>query len=128
MHTVAPRVGAWIETSLVEPFNISAAVAPRVGAWIETNPIGNWDIINLRMVSHPVWVRGLKLWVMERECRKPRVAPRVGAWIETSIFISIVAKGKRVAPRVGAWIETLHRIYHSGWGLSHPVWVRGLKL
>ena len=33
---VAPRVGAWIETSIpVNGYNLSL-VAPRVGAWIET--------------------------------------------------------------------------------------------
>ena len=34
-------------------------VAPRVGAWIETPPEG-MTTIHHRM-SHPVWVRGLKL-------------------------------------------------------------------
>ena len=37
MATVAPRVGAWIETHLVlNCFNV-CQVAPRVGAWIETS-------------------------------------------------------------------------------------------
>ena len=33
---VAPRAGAWIETSLTPPILIPLAVAPRAGAWIET--------------------------------------------------------------------------------------------
>ena len=33
---VAPRTGAWIETSLEEAQNDYGAVAPRTGAWIET--------------------------------------------------------------------------------------------
>ena len=33
---VAPRVGAWIETSQQGRHNQSGRVAPRVGAWIET--------------------------------------------------------------------------------------------
>ena len=33
---VAPRVGAWIETSPRAPRPLTADVAPRVGAWIET--------------------------------------------------------------------------------------------
>ena len=36
MQVVAPRVGAWIETSSVSPFYVDLTVAPRVGAWIET--------------------------------------------------------------------------------------------
>ena len=34
-----------------------ASVAPRVGAWIETN---NSDYKSQIEASHPVWVRGLK--------------------------------------------------------------------
>ena len=37
MHLcVAPRVGAWIETTLTDFLERNATVAPRVGAWIET--------------------------------------------------------------------------------------------
>ena len=32
-----------------------------------------------------------------------------------------------VAPRVGAWIETNSRTSADYYGVSHPVWVRGLK-
>ena len=35
-HHVAPRVGAWIETSSSVLGDSKKAVAPRVGAWIET--------------------------------------------------------------------------------------------
>ncbi len=35
-HAVAPRVGAWIETSPSQPLTEPIFVAPRVGAWIET--------------------------------------------------------------------------------------------
>ena len=59
----------------------------------------------VKIMSHPVWVRGLKLYMMIFLRLKPIVAPRVGAWIETVP----VADG----PVRGA---------------SHPVWVRGLKL
>ena len=56
-NNVAPRVGAWIET--LTPLVVCAPgpVAPRVGAWIETSislPSG------VLLMSHPVWVRGLK--------------------------------------------------------------------
>ena len=33
---VAPRVGAWIETSKMSRAKLLHQVAPRVGAWIET--------------------------------------------------------------------------------------------
>ena len=55
---VAPRVGAWIETTLKSVNMALSLVAPRVGAWIETSALG------LR-------------------ARDYYVAPRVGAWIET---------------------------------------------
>ena len=56
--TVAPRVGAWIETRWYLSIMGCQYVAPRVGAWIETlfREIGY-----IRSESHPVWVRGLKL-------------------------------------------------------------------
>ena len=57
-------------------------VAPRVGAWIETSlgwyPPG-------RAMSHPVWVRGLKPQISFNMGLFDIVAPRVGAWIETRI-------------------------------------------
>ena len=54
---VAPRVGAWIETSFKVYPSILNNVAPRVGAWIETSLDNALKVIS---VSHPVWVRGLK--------------------------------------------------------------------
>ena len=64
---VAPRVGAWIETSSLPNSRLAYAVAPRVGAWIET----------LRLTHCYCCFR---------------VAPRVGAWIET-IFVSGLISG-----------------------------------
>ena len=59
LFSVAPRVGAWIETLILILGERLGEVAPRVGAWIETN------IFELKSIreqkSHPVWVRGLKL-------------------------------------------------------------------
>ena len=57
------------------------------------------------LMSHPEWVRGLKLELPRSYPVCKNVAPRVGAWIETN------SKAKKfllleVAPRVGAWIET----------------------
>ena len=36
---VAPRVGAWIETTFCLSALLRQNVAPRVGAWIETNDV-----------------------------------------------------------------------------------------
>ena len=60
---VAPRVGAWIETSDSVFNNLDDAVAPRVGAWIETAEMANQQS---GAESHPEWVRGLKLWAMPK--------------------------------------------------------------
>ena len=56
-------------------------------------------------MSHPVWVRGLKLRQQQNKCLRKCVAPRVGAWIETNPNKGATYT-KHVAPRVGAWIET----------------------
>ena len=78
---VAPRVGAWIETKYSYLYLYHLQVAPRVGAWIETGkPLRYLDLIN---ESHPVWVRGLKLYLFFINVNNSLVAPRVGAWIET---------------------------------------------
>ena len=95
-----------------------------------------------------MWVRGLKL-CLSMVFRKCGVAPHVGAWIETTVEV-VSAERIDVAPHVGAWIETSSYQYHlisesvaphvgawietceilgkeNSW-LSHPMWVRGLKL
>ena len=79
-------------------------------------------------MSHPVWVRGLKLLLWVLWLLRMTVAPRVGAWIETESNFFINVHVLKVAPRVGAWIET--DIYQEPFATfqSHPVWVRGLKL
>ena len=78
------------------------------------------------MQSHPVWVRGLKLYLSLLFVRLKPVAPCMGAWIETKIMnkkqTSIL-----VAPCMGAWIETKLCCSYLQANRSHPVWVRGLK-
>ena len=58
-YTVAPYVGAWIETIKVNTKQLVRLVAPYVGAWIETLKSSIIDGVET-------------------------VAPYVGAWIETS--------------------------------------------
>ncbi len=56
---VAPRRGAWIETSQSACLCRPVEVAPRRGAWIETGLMGLLDAQPIG--SHPAGVRGLKL-------------------------------------------------------------------
>ena len=51
---------------------ISTSVAPRVGAWIETQGVAT---LAASMMSHPVWVRGLKLEKSENEARGSKSHP-----------------------------------------------------
>ena len=55
------------------------------------------------------------------------VAPYVGAWIET-LMSQRLPLLRKVAPYVGAWIETFVEVLAALVELSHPMWVRGLKL
>ena len=73
-----------------------------MGAWIETVSV---QLNAFPLLSHPMWVRGLKLLPGHNLLIVLLVAPYVGAWIETSEQSDnrVVCK---VAPYVGAWIET----------------------
>ncbi len=55
---VAPRRGAWIETSGGSSKLSTFKVAPRRGAWIETAAMP--PLARRLAVSHPAGVRGLK--------------------------------------------------------------------
>ena len=56
--SVAPHVGAWIETLDVNDRKPVSIVAPHVGAWIETKEAVN---AQRNIESRPTWARGLKL-------------------------------------------------------------------
>ena len=81
---------------------MDCSVAPHVGAWIETQT-EVW--LHHQHQSHPMWVRGLKQKREEIQRREREVAPHVGAWIETITKVNRMAR-TQVAPHVGAWIET----------------------
>ena len=51
-------MGAWIETIYAGGLGATVFVAPYVGAWIETSVMQVDTQVNQ---SHPTWVRGLKL-------------------------------------------------------------------
>ena len=117
-------MGAWIETLSVNTPIYDFMSHP---VWVRgLKHIIRTLCLTLQM-SHPVWVRGLKRDKTFNSLRDAKVAPRVGAWIETG-FISIRFDDKQVAPRVGAWIETSKLLSLIIRTMSHPVWVRGLKL
>ena len=118
-------MGAWIETRVSPDFWVMVTVAPHVGAWIET-----WisKVIGLCLrTSHPMWVRGLKqpyritakrifmshpMWVrglkLEEEVHKRNDYVSHPMWVRGL---------KHIDPQKAAEIQA-----------SHPMWVRGLKL
>ena len=55
-------MGAWIEITMRLRISPRATVAPLVGAWIE---ISHSEVKNMRILSHPLWVRGLKSQIAE---------------------------------------------------------------
>ena len=71
---VAPRAGAWIETTPIREIVPETGVAPRAGAWIETAS------------RNPVFQSLI-------------VAPRAGAWIETFIDAFTLSTDESRAPR-----------------------------
>ena len=98
-------MGAWIETKEAKSVFFIVWVAPYVGAWIETHN----DVFSCAPgMSHPTWVRGLKLCYPCKDGVVLFVAPYVGAWIETPMIIQVI-RNYLVAPYVGAWIETSHQ-------------------
>jgi len=54
---VASHVGAWIETGNIWVKLGLKSVASHVGAWIETHQVNS---AAKHLLSHPMWVRGLK--------------------------------------------------------------------
>ena len=116
-------MGAWIETFLVRLNAARCGVAPLVGAWIETY---TFIIIYRVLMSHPSWVRGLKLHLTGGSAARKQSHP---SWVR-GLKLPIYARQRHVhgvAPLVGAWIETwVTGIFYLE-GVSHPSWVRGLK-
>ena len=94
-----------------------------MGAWIETFWLQH---ILYHCVSHPTWVRGLKLNINVQIIKDGLVAPYVGAWIETWCYLVLHS----FVLSHPTWVRGLKRqswCYSSNLKLSHPTWVRGLK-
>ena len=86
-------MGAWIEIESIQGINsISSYVAPFMGAWIE---ICFFQIFSGNLsLSHPLWVRGLKLVLPPLTLVGLQVAPFMGAWIEIVSPAAMLSKSK----------------------------------
>ena len=73
-----------------------------MGAWIETKKASRFFAI---VMSHPIWVRGLKLNSDSDDYWLRRSHP---IWVRGLKHTSkhTVARHSNVAPYMGAWIET----------------------
>ena len=76
-------------------------VAPYVGAWIETRIVPQSDY---RVLSHPTWVRGLKLLSLTTSTWQKQSHPTWVRGLKHTFLIEELSECK-----------------------SHPTWVRGLK-
>ena len=95
-----------------------------MGAWIEI-----FDSVKkiIDFLSHPTWVRGLKLGGTNGSSLERRVAPHMGAWIE----IMFATYSSNIAQSHPTWVRGLKLERQLSWLTSlksHPTWVRGLKL
>ena len=102
---VAPRAGAWIETSYIEVLRAGDFVAPRAGAWIET--LQGSAATPAQSESRPVRARGLKQFRPCRGVALPWSRPVRARGLKQPLVGQLDGRGK-VAPRAGAWIETGH--------------------
>ena len=121
--TVAPHVGAWIETFFRRKDGKLAKVAPHVGAWIETyRPSLPMPIHQ----SRPTWARGLKLGLQVECFGESMSRPTWARGLKQSYAYTwlvatsrptwarglkhdrkgVTFRASLVAPHVGAWIET----------------------
>ena len=76
-------------------------------------------------MSHPSWVRGLKLLLGDSLCTLILSHP---SWVRGLKHVSdTLLDIDKVAPLVGAWIETEVHLGEVLIFQSHPSWVRGLK-
>ncbi len=73
-----------------------SAVAPRAGAWIETTFLTRKSA---GMWSRPARARGLKRNMIDEVKDATTVAPRAGAWIETATKNSGHSMSRSRAPR-----------------------------
>ena len=145
LPSVAPSVGAWIETS---PLTKRPQPRKSLPPWERGLKQSTTKAITNRTTSLPPWERGLKRIFSMWHQSPSSVAPSVGAWIETygeccqlynnlslppwerglkHRWLPCNREGVRVAPSVGAWIETILGVPQPIGSWSLPLWERGLK-
>ncbi len=92
IRTVAPYVGAWIETVLALLTCYYSLSHPM---WVRGLKLVTLIEPTPRSASHPMWVRGLK-HLLKSSSGANLVAPYVGAWIETRACqdIHVTAQGR----------------------------------
>ena len=95
--------------------------------WVRGLKLGGVDVGGQAARSHPVWVRGLKRFVNKFMANGQYVAPRVGAWIETA-FEKNTSSIRKSHPVWVRGLKQFHLFFSFFSDVSHPVWVRGLKL
>ena len=81
--SVAPHVGAWIETRRRVKAAVCKGSHPMWVRGLKQRCVRGSITTNK---SHPMWVRGLKQRLRLIVCITTLVAPHVGAWIETNLF------------------------------------------
>ena len=99
---VASFTDAWIETNGQTISVFCDEVASFTDAWIET---GRSVPPELKVESHPLRMRGLKLTKRSLRVVLMSVASFTDAWIETSVVIHLLYVFL-VASFTDAWIET----------------------
>ena len=146
---VAPLVGAWIEinsfASSIRKCNWShpswvrglkcIGIITHLKVNLCRTPRGcvdwNLNLIYISLAQCSRTPRGCVDWNLLHITyynNLQNVAPLVGAWIEIR-YICCLSTSFYVAPLVGAWIEIIEDCRTKGQNpLSHPSWVRGLKL
>ena len=102
---------------------MSSTVAPPVGAWIETAFV---RLVLQGNLSRPPWARGLKLALSFLARHGFFVAPPVGAWIETYGYLGYARMAWSRPPWARGLKHTTVRILDRT-SLSRPPWARGLK-
>ena len=101
-NTVAPYVGAWIETKAHLQALTSVLSHP---TWVRGLKLSFLFLHLPNLMSHPTWVRGLKLTFCAEQCPDFESHP---TWVRGLKPIANVnwQQAYPVAPYVGAWIET----------------------
>ena len=116
-------MGAWIETT-----RSSTACWPALShpVWVRGLKLLLRELGQGRAQSHPVWVRGLKLTSVADAYESMKSHPVWVRGLKQKRYFE-ASRRRKVAPRVGAWIETRRPCSAAVSYASHPVWVRGLK-